>query len=193
MRKAGRAPQVSMGRGGSSSSSCGAAPARRYWQALFLAVGSTPCPRLRPPRARPPVPESELQAAIADLRTSLRERPLIAVVGLNDATETTDYLMTYGILRRADVADIVALAAEPGPMRLYPALRVDSHNPDGADCRDRRHAARVSLALRPLFELKSRFEFAAIQLGSIGRRIDRAVRPGENQLRAQRKNDIQVV
>ena len=71
-----------------------------------------------------------------------RQRPLIAIVGINDATETTDYLMPYGILRRADVADVVALATEPGPVTLYPALKVepqatvadfDAQHPDGAD------------------------------------------------------------
>jgi transcriptional regulator GlxA family with amidase domain len=67
---------------------------------------------------------------------------LVAVVGVNDATETTDYLMPCGILRRADVAEVVALATEEGPVRLYPALRVapdattagfDARHPDGAD------------------------------------------------------------
>ena len=28
------------------------------------------------------------------LKPAKRERPLIAVIGINDATETTDYLMT---------------------------------------------------------------------------------------------------
>ena len=71
-----------------------------------------------------------------------RQRPLIAIVGINDATETTDYLMPYGILRRADVADVVALATEPGPVTLFPALKVepqatvadfDARHPEGAD------------------------------------------------------------
>lgn len=75
-------------------------------------------------------------------RTRKQRRPLIAVAGINDATETTDYLMPYGILRRADVADVVALATGPGPMRLFPALTVEPHatldqfnkqHPGGAD------------------------------------------------------------
>ena len=56
------------------------------------------------------------------LKPPKRQRPLIAIVGINDATEVTDYLMPYGILRRADVADVVALATEPGSVTLYPAL-----------------------------------------------------------------------
>ena len=71
-----------------------------------------------------------------------RQRPLIAIIGINDATETTDYLMPYGILKRADVADVVTLATAPGPMTLFPALKVepqatiaefDARHPDGAD------------------------------------------------------------
>ncbi|ARU04781.1 transcriptional regulator [Comamonas serinivorans] len=93
----------------------------------------------------PPIPQAEtmaLRQALAPAPHSGRARPLIAVVGLNDATETTDYLMPTGILRRADVADVVMLATGPGPVQLYPALRVmpdatvqafDTAHPDGAD------------------------------------------------------------
>lgn len=90
----------------------------------------------------PPVPASETKAMLAALRPTKRERPLIAVVGINDATETTDYLMPTGILRRANVADVMMLATAPGPVRLYPTLKVepdatieefDLAHPEGAD------------------------------------------------------------
>jgi putative intracellular protease/amidase len=89
-----------------------------------------------------PITKEEAAATLAALRPPKRQRPLIAIIGINDATETTDYLMPYGILRRADVADVVALATKPGPMRLYPAFKVvpdmtiadfDTKHPDGAD------------------------------------------------------------
>ncbi|HEY7291378.1 MAG TPA: DJ-1/PfpI family protein [Vicinamibacterales bacterium] len=69
-------------------------------------------------------------------------RPVIVVVGINDATETTDYLMAYGILRRADIADVNLLSTKPGPVTLFPALKVQPHatiaefdeqHPGGAD------------------------------------------------------------
>ena len=50
--------------------------------------------------------------------------------------------MPYGILRRADVADVIALATESGPMTLYPASKVepqatvaefDARHSEGAD------------------------------------------------------------
>lgn len=90
----------------------------------------------------PPVPQAERDAATKALGPSRRARPLIAVAGLNDATETTDYLVPAGILRRADIADVVMLATGPGPVQLYPALKVepdatldrfDADHPDGAD------------------------------------------------------------
>ncbi len=93
-------------------------------------------------RAAPPIVREEAVATIAALKPPKRQRPLIAIIGINDATETTDYLMPYGILRRADVADVVALATEPGPVTLYPVLKVepqatiadfDARHPDGAD------------------------------------------------------------
>ncbi len=99
-----------------------------------------------PPAATPtsprPIGKSEAEALLAALKPPKRQRPVIAVIGINDATETTDYLMPYGILRRADVADVVLLATQPGPVTLFPALTVepqatitdfDERYPDGAD------------------------------------------------------------
>ncbi|CEJ15873.1 HTH-type transcriptional regulator CdhR [bacterium YEK0313] len=90
----------------------------------------------------PPVGAEEQAATLAALKPPKRARPLITIVGINDATETTDYLMPYGILRRADVADVSLLATAAGPVKLYPALTVepdatiadfDRRHPDGAD------------------------------------------------------------
>lgn len=90
----------------------------------------------------PAVPKKEVDAVLEALKPPKRERPLIAIIGINDATETTDYLLPTGILRRADIADVIMLATEPGPVQLYPALRVepdatiatfDAAHPQGAD------------------------------------------------------------
>ena len=75
--------------------------------------------------AAPLISKEEADATIAALKPPKRQRPLIAIIGINDATEVTDYLMPYGILRRADIADVVALATEPGPVKLYEALTVE--------------------------------------------------------------------
>src|SRR5918998_1813390 len=90
----------------------------------------------------PPIAVEQIDATLAALKPPKRSRPLIAIIGINDATETTDYLMPYGILQRSSVVDVVALATEPGPVTLYPALKVkpqaqvaefDARHPEGAD------------------------------------------------------------
>lgn len=112
---------------------------------LFLAIGAGWIGSLPPTPASAPAPsiaQAETDATLAALKPPKRVRPLVAIIGINDATETTDYLMPYGILRRAGVADVVALSTEPGPVTLYPALTVeadatvaefDARHPDGAD------------------------------------------------------------
>jgi putative intracellular protease/amidase len=87
-------------------------------------------------------PDEGMAAVVEQLKPRLAGRPLIAVVGLNHATETTDYLMPCGILRRSGVADVQLLATALGVVELFPALRVepdattaefDARHPDGAD------------------------------------------------------------
>lgn len=114
--------------------------------ALVLIVGGAWILSLPGPSAAslppPPVAADEAAATLAALKPPKRARPLIAVVGINDSTETTDYLMPTGILRRAGVADVVTLGTRPGPMTLFPTLKVepdatldafDAQHADGAD------------------------------------------------------------
>ncbi|HKU17338.1 MAG TPA: DJ-1/PfpI family protein [Steroidobacteraceae bacterium] len=90
----------------------------------------------------PPIPQQEADATVDALKPPKRQRPVIAVIGINDATETTDYILPTGILRRADVADVVMVATGRGRVSLFPALTVepdattaefDARNPEGAD------------------------------------------------------------
>jgi putative intracellular protease/amidase len=112
--------------------------------AIALAVGLRVASK--PPHSSvadaPGIGQDEIAATLAALKPPKRQRPVIAVIGINDATETTDYIMPTGILRRADVADVLMVATGPGPVKLYPALTVepdttvaefDANHPDGAD------------------------------------------------------------
>jgi len=90
----------------------------------------------------PPIGTQEADALLAGLKPPKRQRPLIAVIGINDATETTDYLMPYGVLRRSNVAEVALLATHRGAVKLYPVFTVepdatiaefDAQHPDGAD------------------------------------------------------------
>lgn len=51
-------------------------------------------------------------------------RPLVAVVGENRMTEMADFLVPYGVLSRAGIADVVALSTDAGPLHLTPTLSV---------------------------------------------------------------------
>jgi putative intracellular protease/amidase len=113
--------------------------------ALLAAGGGAWIASLPPapvPKGAPPIPEEETIAALAALKPPKRARPLIAIIGINEGTETNDYLMPFGILARAGIGDVVALATKPGPVTLYPVLKAapdatiaqfDNSHPDGAD------------------------------------------------------------
>lgn len=99
-------------------------------------------PAAHPDSEAPAIAAHETEALLSALKPPARQRPLVAVVGINDATETTDYLMPYGVLRRSGVADVTLLSTTPGPVRLFPVLTVEPHatttefdqrHPDGAD------------------------------------------------------------
>ncbi len=92
--------------------------------------------------AATPISPQEAETILEALKPPKRARPVIAIVGINDATEVTDYLMPFGVLRRADVADVTLLATGPGPVKLFPVLTVepeatvaafDAQSPQGAD------------------------------------------------------------
>jgi putative intracellular protease/amidase len=91
-------------------------------------------------RAGPGVEEQK--RTISALRPPKRDRPLIAILGDNAGTETTDFLVPFGVLTESNVADVIAVAPEMGPIQLMPALAVqpqrttasfDALYPEGAD------------------------------------------------------------
>jgi putative intracellular protease/amidase len=71
-----------------------------------------------------------------------RTRPLVAVLANNAGAETTDFVIPYGILKEADVADVLAVSTGPGPVRLMMSMTIqadattaefDARHPEGAD------------------------------------------------------------
>lgn len=71
-----------------------------------------------------------------------RDQPVIAVVGENTFTELTDYVVPWGILTEAGIADVHALSTKEGPIQMFPALKIqpeqtvndfDAQFPKGAD------------------------------------------------------------
>ena len=114
---------------------------------ILLAPGSQPPPS----PAAPPIDAAEQARTIEALRPPKREKPVIAILALNEATEVTDFLVPYGVLQRADVADITVVAERTTPVPLHPfsrfgrgpellriepqstTLAFDERYPDGAD------------------------------------------------------------
>ncbi len=71
-----------------------------------------------------------------------RTRPVIAIIGENSGTELVDFVIPYGVLMQADVADVITVATAPGALTMRPALHLqpqatirefDARFPDGAD------------------------------------------------------------
>lgn len=71
-----------------------------------------------------------------------RPRPVMAVVGENNETELTDFVVFYAVLARSGVADVLSVATQPGILKLRPAVQVqpqattagfDELHPAGAD------------------------------------------------------------
>ena len=105
----------------------------------FLALAWPVAERAAPALA--PIDAGEHARAIAALAPR-RTPPVVAVLAQNDGTETTDFLVPYGVLRESGAADVVAVATRPGPVALHPALTIrpqattaefDARHPDGAD------------------------------------------------------------
>lgn len=106
------------------------------------ASSGTAAPAL--PRASAPAEAPPSADRLTPYRPRLgRSKPLVAIVAENYYTELTDYVLPYGVLSAAGVAEVHALATQPGPIRMFPApmnvepqattSRFDQEHPEGAD------------------------------------------------------------
>ncbi|HWA37729.1 MAG TPA: DJ-1/PfpI family protein [Burkholderiales bacterium] len=97
---------------------------------------------LPPPPAGTVAAGHQAQAFVEAMKPRRPGKPVIAVLARNEATETTDFLLTHAVLQRSGVADVKAVAPRRGRVELYPALQVevaqdlaafDKAHPTGAD------------------------------------------------------------
>lgn len=112
------------------------------WLVAMLCCG---CPVAAPSDGLTPTPvtQAEHASTVAALkRAAGRDRPVVALVTSNSGTETTDLLVPFGVLSRADVAEVVVVAQRLDPLDLMPALTVtpqqtmtdfSAQHPEGAD------------------------------------------------------------
>ena len=73
---------------------------------VVLAPGKHPAPA---PLA-PAIDNSEHARTIEAMRPPKRARPAIAILALNEATEVADLPVPFGVLQRADVAEVTVVA-----------------------------------------------------------------------------------
>lgn len=118
----------------------GAAAALAVGSLPFLLVArDEPVASLAPERVSP----AEQQQTVEALKPPKRQRPVIAVLALNEGTEVSDLLSAYGVLAESGVADVTVVADRSDPIQLYPSsIRVepqaataqfDASYPEGAD------------------------------------------------------------
>lgn len=69
-------------------------------------------------------------------------RPVIGVLAANSGTELADFAVPFGVLSAADVAEIITVSTQPGPVSMGPGVQTRTHltvnqfdkqHPDGAD------------------------------------------------------------
>lgn len=106
---------------------------------IVLAPGA---PAAAPPPAEP-IAADEQAATIAAMRPArATDRPVIAIIAWNQATELSDFFSAYGVLKRADVAEVTVVAEQAEPVQLYPGPKItpeatiadfDAQHPEGAD------------------------------------------------------------
>lgn len=110
--------------------------------AALLLVGCSGGTTMPPAPADPALREQQRQAFVQAMAPRRAGRPVVAIVALNEGTETTDFLLTHAVLQRAGVADVKAVAPRRGRVELFPALAVevaqdfegfDLAHPSGAD------------------------------------------------------------
>lgn len=79
---------------------------------------------------------------LASMKPPKRKRPVIAILGDNRGSETTDFIVPWSVFKRADIAEVVSVSTRSGPIQLMPALKLmpdmtiaqfDAAYPDGAD------------------------------------------------------------
>ena len=107
--------------------------------ALLAAITPAGSVAAQPPAAQADVARS---AIVLPAPKAGRTRPLVAVVADAGGAETTDFLIPYGVLKEAGVADVVGLSTADGPLQLMMTVKIrpdqttaqfDAAQPAGAD------------------------------------------------------------
>jgi putative intracellular protease/amidase len=110
-------------------------------------TGCASAPSLPAPSNAASSLEQEQQRFVQAMKPRRAGKPVVAVLALNDATEMTDFLLPHAVLKRADVAEVHAVAPRHGRVTLYPALEVESA--EDLDGFDRAHPSGADYVIVP--------------------------------------------
>ncbi|MDS1141413.1 DJ-1/PfpI family protein [Pusillimonas sp. SM2304] len=88
----------------------------------LLAAPFILAPGKQPPNAplADPIESAEQARMIEAMKPPHGKRPVVAIVALNASTEVSDFMVAYGVLHLADVADVTVVAERAEPVQLYP-------------------------------------------------------------------------
>jgi putative intracellular protease/amidase len=121
---------------------------KRWWAwigagiAVLAVAGCGQSAPLPPAPTDDALSDRQAQAFVDALKPRRAGKPVVAILALNDRTETTDFLLPHAVLQRAGVAEVQAVAPRRGTVTLYPAFQVevtqdlagfDAAHPGGAD------------------------------------------------------------
>ncbi|AKU96639.1 Transcriptional regulator, AraC family [Labilithrix luteola] len=85
-------------------------------------------------------------------RAETATKPLVAIVAHNDGTETTDFLVPFGILSRANDVEVVTVSLRSGPVTLMPALTIRAQST--IDEFDRAHGRGADYVIVPAMHVE---------------------------------------
>lgn len=118
--------------------------------AMLLAGGAPSVPGAAQQAAAPTGTNSAVPPWALPLRPGAGSaRPVIAVLALNEGTETTDFLVPYAVLRQAGVGMVEAVAPRPGPVVLMPALAIEEEGVRDFAAFDAAHPAGADIVIVP--------------------------------------------
>lgn len=92
--------------------------------ALFV-LASVGGPAVGSAATAPGTVESDAAAFVNAMKPKHERKPVVVVLARNEATETTDFLLTHAVMQRSGLVDLHAVAPKRGRVSLYPALEVE--------------------------------------------------------------------
>lgn len=113
-------------------------------------VGCNGGPDIASRTAEPGPLDRDEAAFLHAMKPHRPRKPVVVVLARNEATETTDFLLTHSVLQRSGIVELHAIAPKRGRVSLYPVLDVEVQE-DFADF-DRAYPAGADYVIVPAMQ-----------------------------------------